>query len=605
MTEPRIAVLEDSVARRIAAGEVIERPSSVVRELLDNSIDAGSSEISLHIDGGGIGRIRIVDNGTGMSGEELDLCWLPHATSKIRTVDDLMSVGTLGFRGEALSSVAACARMEIVSATDDSGAAEKLLIQGGRKILREGTAGTRGTVIDVSDLFYSIPARKKFLKRESAEAQQCRKTFLEKALPFPEVGFRYFQDGKLNLYLPPSDLKKRVLAGYPALGQEKLFTHLRGEDEGFTVNIIAGSPALHRRNRQQIHIFANKRRIDEFGFVQAVEYGYDTFLPGGQFPVCFVFVQCDPRLVDFNIHPAKREAKFRIKQEIHHRIVIMLKEELNRSHTSLDRPALNDIGKVTGRLPSGYQSETPQGEFTSLTMGERDDYRLNSPPSPGYSGYVARERTAVAKSAHPFSLPEERTAPFAGNRELPRQEETSRNFRYLGQFMNLFLLIEKESKLYIMDQHAAHERILYEEFRQNRSHPQELLIPIRLELTDDEDEWLGKNLEDWKSLGFDLKRHGRGDWTVNRVPAFAERMDREILEIIQGRGGTGDRLEKDLYATASCKAAIKDGEVLDRETAERLIEKAFRLPFPRCPHGRPLWFEISREELFQLVGRTV
>ena len=604
MKHARIAVLEDSVARRIAAGEVIERPSSVVRELLDNAIDAGSSEIALHVDGGGIDRIRIVDNGSGMTGEELDLCWLPHATSKIRTVDDLMSVGTLGFRGEALSSVAACARMEIVSATDDSGAAEKLLIQGGRKVLREGTAGTGGTVIDVSDLFYSIPARKKFLKRASAEAQQCRKTLLEKALPFPEVGFRYFQEGKLNLYLPPSDLKKRVLSGYPALGSEKLFTHLKGEDEGFTVEIIAGAPALHRRNRQQIHIFANKRRIDEFGFVQAVEYGYDTFLPGGQFPVCFVFVQCDPRLVDFNIHPAKREAKFRIKQEIHHRIVVMLKEELNRSHTSLDRPALDDIGRITGGRTPGYGAPGRQQEFSSLAAREKEDYALDSRPPSG-SGAIARERPPAAKTAHPFSLPEEKTAPFAGGREKPESKEPPGNFRYLGQFMNLFLLIEKESKLYIMDQHAAHERVLYEEFRKNRASPQELLIPIRLELTDDEDAWLEKNLEDWRKLGFDLKRHGRGDWTINRVPAFAERLDGEILEIIQGRGGTGDRLEKDLYASASCKAAIKDGEVLDRTTAERLIEKAFRLPFPRCPHGRPLWFEISREELFQLVGRTV
>ncbi len=232
MSISRIALLEDSVARRIAAGEVIERPASVVRELLDNSIDAGSSEISLYLEAGGIERMRIVDNGSGMTGEELDLCWLPHATSKIRTVDDLMSVGTLGFRGEALSSVAACARMEIISSTDDSGSGERLLIQGGRKVLREGSPGRKGTLIDVADLFYSIPARKKFLKRASAEGQQCRKTFLEKALPFPSVGFRFFQEGKLNLYLPPSDLKNRVLAGYPRTGAGKALHPPAGRGRG-------------------------------------------------------------------------------------------------------------------------------------------------------------------------------------------------------------------------------------------------------------------------------------------------------------------------------------------------------------------------------------
>jgi len=171
--------------------------------------------------------------------------------------------------------------------------------------------------------------------------------------------------------------------------------------------------------------------------------------------------------------------------------------------------------------------------------------------------------------------------------------------------MSLFLLIEKEEKLFIMDQHAAHERVLYEEFRQNRSHPQELLIPMRLELSEREEEWLSGSIFSWRELGFDLKQHAPGEWTVNRVPAFAERLDDEILDIIRGGGGSGDRLEKKLYAAASCKAAIKDGEILDRETAIRLIEKAFALPFPRCPHGRPLWFEISRDELFQLVGRTV
>ncbi|MBN2625043.1 MAG: DNA mismatch repair endonuclease MutL [Spirochaetales bacterium] len=592
MSISRIALLEDSVARRIAAGEVIERPASVVRELLDNSIDAGSSEISLYLEAGGIERMRIVDNGSGMTGEELDLCWLPHATSKIRTVDDLMSVGTLGFRGEALSSVAACARMEIISSTDDSGSGERLLIQGGRKVLREGSPGRKGTLIDVADLFYSIPARKKFLKRASAEGQQCRKTFLEKALPFPSVGFRFFQEGKLNLYLPPTDLKNRVLAGYPGLGPEKLFTHLRGEEEGFTIDIIAGAPELHRKNRQQIHIFANNRRIDEFGFVQAVEYGYDTFLPGGQFPLCFVFIHVEPRLVDFNIHPAKREARFRTKQEIHHRIVMMIKDYLNRTHTSLNRPALGDIEKVTG--PDRFSYPAKQREFEAFTERERSHFSLEHKrdtygPGPDYS----------------FELPREKSAPFAGEREVSAPVRESGSFRYLGQFMSLFLLIEKEEKLFIMDQHAAHERVLYEEFRQNRSHPQELLIPMRLELSEREEEWLSGSISSWRELGFDLKRHAPGEWTVNRVPAFAERLDDEILDIIRGGGGSGDRLEKKLYAAASCKAAIKDGEILDRETAIRLIEKAFALPFPRCPHGRPLWFEISRDELFQLVGRIV
>jgi DNA mismatch repair protein MutL len=584
----QIALLEDSVARRIAAGEVIERPSSVVRELLDNSIDAESREIVLYIDGGGIERIRIVDDGMGMSETDLSLCWLPHATSKIRSVQDLMSVGTLGFRGEALSSVAACARMEIISSNNNTGAASRLLIQGGRKVILEECTGSQGTVIDVADLFYSIPARKKFLKRAGTEWQQCRKTFLEKALPFPKVGFRLFKDGALNLYLPPTTLKERVLAGFPKMGPEKMFTHLSFEENDFKVDIVGGSPELHTRNRQQIHIFANNRRIDEYAFVQAVEYGYDTFLPGGQFPLCFVFIQVDPALVDFNIHPAKREARFRTKQAIHHRIVTMIKEELNSSHTSLDRPALDRVFGIT--------------QSRQMNLDSSSDFDLEKPSYQRSSSF--REHSPVYNEKSSFTLPEERTAPFRGNLS-PGGDIDERDFTYLGQFMSLFLLVEKENKLFIIDQHAAHERILYEKFKKTGKNPQELLIPLRLELTGDEDEWLTHTMSSWKELGFEFKQHRRGDWTLDRVPAFGEMLGGDLMEIIRDRGGSGEELEKKLYAMASCKAAVKDGERLDRSTAEKLIGQAFLLPFPRCPHGRPLWFEISKDELFQLVGRIV
>ena len=394
----------------------------------------------------------------------------------------------------------------------------------------------------------------------------------------------------MNLYLPPSTLKERVLSGYPNLGPDKLFTYLNHEEEDFKIEIIAGAPELHRRNRQQIHIFANKRRIDEYGFVQAVEYGYDTFLPGGQFPLCFVFIQVNPKLVDFNIHPAKREARFRIKQPIHHRIVTMIKEELNRSYTSLDRPALSRIYET---LPSQQiPLESPSG-FNPETQYQ---FKKGSP--------IAHERGSIYRATSPMTLPEEKTAPFKGKNQHDLKPSEN-NFTYLGQFMNLFLLVEKGGKLFIIDQHAAHERVLFEKFKNNNDNPQELLIPMRLELSEDEDDWLLKTWDSWKSLGFYFTRQRPGDWTLDRVPSLGEKLGEDLLEIIRGRGGSGEELEKKLYAMASCKAAIKDGEVLDRSTAESLISQAFELPFPRCPHGRPIWFEISREELFQLVGRIV
>lgn len=582
-TFPRVQLLGESVARRIAAGEVIERPASVVRELMDNAIDAQASNIELYLEEGGIARIRLVDDGIGMSREDLELCWLPHATSKIREVGDLQRIHTLGFRGEALSSVAACSRLEIISYSKDSDNCHRLLVEGGTQRLLEAYRGRIGTVLDVSDLFYSIPARKQFLKRAATESRLCRTSFLEKALPFPELNFKLFMDGQMRLFLPSSTYPERVAACFDRDYQAKNLTLLEKEEEDYSIRVVAASPEQRRKDRKHIQIYANRRRIDEYAFVQAVEYGFDQYLPGGAFPSAFVFIEVAPHLVDFNIHPAKREAKFHIKQKIHHGLVELIRDWLQKERFHYSSPLLDQKRQVAKAQYPGF-------------FGEQN----NNP--------VYRENT---HTGNPLTSEKRDTPPFSPVRlqqsasSLRHEPGNDRDFIYHGQIFQLFLLVEKGGKLLVLDQHAAHERILFDRYRNKKGSRQELLIPQEVELSETEDRFMRESLPLWESCGFHLKSKETGLWYIHAVPDFAHKLNLNLLEIISGCGGSSERLEKELYANAACKSAIKDGEVLDRVSAEELIEQALSLPEPRCPHGRPIWFELSREELFQLLGREV
>ena len=569
----RIHLLRGSVARKIAAGEVIDRPFSVLRELLDNSIDAGASNIDVYITGGGIDSIRVVDDGSGMDREDIKLCVKSHATSKINHEDDLYALTTLGFRGEALCSIAAVSRLEITSGV--SGENHRLLIHGGKEIALTPIQGKQGTILQVGDLFYNLPGRRKFLKKASAETSMCRNTFIEKALPFPEITFRLFIDGSLKYFLPPSDPTERIVQIFPRMFTPPLLHEHKRVFDSFTVRFVAGSPSLSRRDRRYIQVFVNKRRIQEYSLMQAVEYGYSEYLPGGSFPVCFLFLEIAPELVDFNIHPAKREVKFRNLAEIHRRIVETVKEFLSPFSLKADKP----------RTPGDLRKEF--SNFLDFSTGV---VKEKAPPVPGYRG----------------TLP-----PFSNSREnkidpvpLAISEKAVTAFRYLGQVFNLFLLAEREGKLFMVDQHAAHERILFNEIREGRKSPQQLLVPREFEVEDSEDRLIREQQEIYRDLGIILTKTEQETWVLKALPAACLSMEGLIIDFLKTQRGSFKELEQELYATLSCKGAIKDGEVLDEISATNLLEQTFALENARCPHGRPVWFVISREELFQLVGRT-
>jgi len=601
----QVKVLKDSVARKIAAGEVIDRPDSIVRELMDNAIDAGATRLDLSLEGGGIDRIRLVDNGSGMSREDLTLCCLPHATSKITSEDDLMTIRSLGFRGEALSSIAASSRLEIITSRD--GESWKLSVPDGRISDPVPWRGDRGTIVDAQDLFYSIPARRKFLKRPSSEGTLCRKTFLEKALPFPDRHFQLTVDGKVRTVLTPSSLKNRVAAAYPDACPQGMMEERKTTMEGAEITIIAGRPEWNRSDRRFLQVYANNRRIDEYAFVQAMQYGYDELLPGGVFPVCFVFFQVDPALVDFNIHPAKREARFRNQGALHHELVSLIKDFLREFRPVFPGTSLPEAREQ--ELDAGFAPASRRMNWDispgSGTSSGREAFHRSYPATPEAQ---TRRFTELVRETPPMRTqlhPRERLDPDNSGRDSVLSEAPRGEIRYMGQIMGVFLLAEVGNSLFIVDQHAAHEKLLFEKYKRETPPRQDLLIPFEFEASEEEVRFMEAHRSLFESLGIAFSPGQEGMWEITALPRAALSMESEIADFLKCRKGSPSELQKDLYATMSCRNAIKEGDPIDPGAALELLTHALTLENPRCPHGRLLWFRLTRDELYGLVGRLV
>jgi len=591
-----IRVLPPEEARRIAAGEVIDRPAAQVREFLDNAIDAGGRLIELFLEEGGIRLTEVVDDGRGMSKEDLELCWHTHATSKIRCLDDLKSAETLGFRGEALAAAAAVSRLEILS-SQDGREAWKLTVGPGDKnapLLEQGRR-TRGTSARSIGLYDTIPARKRFLKRPGSEAASSRQIFNEKALAFPAVAFRYTQDGVLKTFLPPvSSFKERFRQIFLEEREGAFLHEIASGGKGFTISVVAGGPELSRGDRRLQFVFANNRRIQDFSLLQALEYGLQGWFPNGTHPVGAVFVNIDPALADFNIHPAKREARFLDPGAIHHAVSSALREFCRAKllkDTSRLSAAPDDASSA--RLFSGAPQAADSARF------EPAEFRAGFSAENSPSGRLAME--ALLSNPPDFAPLPGRNADFAAEEAAPYLP--SGNARYLGRLFELFILVEKGERLYIVDQHAAHERVLYERFMRGPVAKQELLvaIPFSTESPGD-DSFLEKKRDELERLGIVIRKSG-DEWLIEALPSLWKLSDRETVAEILSLKNSGENLAERWATTLSCRAAVKDGDFLDESAALALAEEAFSLPFRRCPHGRPIWFAISRQDLLKAVKR--
>ena len=605
----RIHILPPDTAKRIAAGEVIERPASVLRELLDNALDAGAEAIEAELEGGGILSLRVTDDGRGMGPEDLALSVLPHATSKILELDDLLTSRTLGFRGEALASVAAVASLSILSAEKD-GVPHRLTSFPGQPALVEPAAGKSGTTVRVQGLFDPYPARKRFLKRPSSESALCRQTLVDKALPFPSVAFRLFSEGALSLFLPPAALAERVAAVYAQDSPSGLVSEIVFTGPGFEGRVVIGDPAWARTDRRHSQVFVNGRRVAEYSLLQALDWAFSPVLPGGQHPFAFLFLGIDPALVDFNIHPAKREIRFRDIEAVRRSVIRSIQDALSdriRLAVHRDRadPSERGLWEVREDRQGGgaFKSVHPVGPSGSAAVN-----LFNGSAFPD-------ERSSWDRIAGLASAVRKRPGSPNGDGGALEVETSDDGhaavssfgpgFRYLGSALGVFLVYEEDGALWLLDQHAAHERLIFDRLQAKPPTVQDLLVPLVLEPESDvEESWLAASSETLRKAGYILERSG-SDWLVTGLPAGLGSKDASaVLELLRSRPAP-DSLLREAHAMTACRAAVKDGDPLDRAAAEELIARARELPEPLCPHGRPVRLRFGKDELYRLVKRTI
>ncbi|MCL2043426.1 MAG: DNA mismatch repair endonuclease MutL [Treponema sp.] len=560
-----IQILPPEEARRIAAGEVIDRPAALIREFLDNAIDAGASVIEVSIENGGVKKAEVSDDGSGMAYNDLEKCWLTHATSKIRSLDDLANAETLGFRGEALAAAAAVARLEIISSTG-TGEAWRLEVGPGDANPPQLTAcsRTKGSTVRACNLYETIPARKRFLKREGSEAVQCRQMFIEKALAFPWITFRFTSDGRPKDVLTTAASKKeRFAAALLDAGEGNFLHEIHISGSGFSADVVFGGPELFHNDRRMLFVFANGRRIQDYSLMHALEHGTQGWFPNSTHPIGAVYLDIDPALADFNIHPAKREARFRDSGAIHHAITDGLRS-FCRQHSLQAVQLPIHLLKDRGMEDIAELSPTPCSLFPD--------------PSP----------IAAEAALH-----------FAADAPPPYDE-----IRYAGRAFGLFILAERDNVLYLIDQHAAHERILYNRFLNEPIPKQELIIPIVFTTGSPEDDsFLERKREELASLAIVIARDGNS-WRIDALPAGWRLGDTETVKEILDLRNAGENIGERWAATLCCHQAVRDGDYLDDKAALNLAKEALALPNPRCPHGRPIWTEITREALYRAVRRN-
>ncbi len=616
----QIKILGSETYRLIAAGEVIDRPASALRELLDNAIDAGATEIRVELAKGGAELLRVSDNGCGMSREDLELSIQEHATSKIEKADDLLRVKTLGFRGEALASIAAVAKLEILSKAEGSDTGWRLFKEPGGPARLEAAPARRGTTISVRALFESFPARRQFLKRPSSETAQCRQVFLEKALAHSSIGF-VWNSGPESERLGPSGLMERIALLYREI-PPAILSEFRSEAADCPFNIVWADPSFSRRDRKYLQVFVNRRRVPEWGLSGSLEYAFSEYLPGGMRPCAFLFVEIDPSLADFNIHPAKREVRIKNADTLKSGIFAAFRDHLRSSLGAATKPLGWDRQRnsYSSSLPGSESWQKLDGKALDRAFWDRlDTERLSggkdwAGETPlaenggelGDRGEVGFEASSTAARSSPGSRHE--NADSAGYfRPGYEVSPPGKAFRFLGRAFGPFLVFESAEELYILDQHAAQERIIYDRLHSAKGKSQALLVPFVMEIPDsDLENRISASSAELERMGYRIEKSS-GQLVVSGVPAIlGEKGLSMLVESLAEDAPQDSSPEVKLNAvTASiaCKAAIKDGELLEDRAAAALIAQSLDLPFPRCPHGRPIWIRLDRKTLERLVGR--
>ena len=623
-SRPRIALLPPEVAARIAAGEVIERPASVVKELIENALDAGAGRIEVEVDAGGIDRIRVRDDGCGIPPDQVVDAFERHATSKLRSEHDLYSVRTLGFRGEALAAIAAAADVDLTTRPAADDAASAVRVRDGRVQHHGSAASAAGTSIEARDLFAALPARRRFLRAPRAETRAVAQVVTDYALAYPEVAFRLTTDGRTSLQSPGTGDPRDAVA---AVHGAEVATALRpghverveADDVAAEVSVLAGPPSLHRANRGYLHLVASGRAIVSRALAYAVEQAYQGLIPAGRHPVALVRITVPPDQVDVNVHPTKAEVRFRHERLVYAVVQAAVRDALGVAPAGEYRlpspPATGSALPTEGALEASLEPQ-PEGYAGAFAW---PDERGEAPAEPPRLETVSGRDVIVGAQGHGFVSPAEQ--PSAGTeatdaaRGEPSMRERLPALRPMGQVDLTYIVAEAPDGMYLVDQHAAHERVLYEAALRRRQAgsggSQPLLEAVVASLTPSQAALVGVEAAALAEIGWVLDETDGAALIVRAVPA--DLRDRDRADPARALREYLDRLEAEdrltgpdrVAATLACRAAVMAGDRLDAEQQRALLVALEGCETPQsCPHGRPTMLHLSRASLDRSFGRS-
>ena len=646
---PNIEVLDQQTIDKIAAGEVIERPASVVKELVENAIDAQATAITVEIKEGGTSFIRITDNGWGIEKEQVPLAFLRHSTSKIRSVEDLLTVSSLGFRGEALSSIAAVSQVELITKTAQGISGVRYLIEGSREKNMEEIGAPDGTTFLVRNLFYNTPARRKFLKTPQTEAGYIGDLMERLALSHPEISFKFINNNQVKLHTSGNSNLKEII--YHIYGRDIAanLLELQGENELFSIRGFIGKPLISRGNRNFENYFINGRYVKSSLIAKSIEEGYKSFVMQHKYPFTVLHLSINGQLLDVNVHPTKMELRFSNGEAVYHFLEQLIRDTINKSELvyqvslekereakSREEQERKERQKEQKHVPEPFEKKRLEAIRESIRKDT--PYERKYPQSPvqtkpetevleeesSYTVLKTQPQPEVSKQTEQPQQSKQPKQQEPGMMENPVQEdmrklldiESRKEHKIIGQLFETYWLVEFDNQLYIIDQHAAHEKVLYERtmksLEKKEFTSQTIYPPVLLTLNMQEEELLKKYMDYFKRLGFEIEPFGGKEYSVTAIPGNLFGLDGkqlmvEILDSLSGfHGNEKPDMITEKIASMSCKAAVKGNQKLSRAEVEKLIDELLTLENPyHCPHGRPTIISMSKYELEKKFKRVL
>ena len=632
----KIQLLDQKTIDNIAAGEVIERPASVVKELVENAVDAKANAVTVEIKDGGMTLIRVTDNGIGIPKDQVKTAFLRHATSKIRSVEDLLSVSSLGFRGEALSSISAVAQVELVTKTAESFSGVSYKIYGGEEEAFDDIGAPDGTTFLVKNLFYNTPARRKFLKSATTEAGYVEQMMVHIALSHPEISFKFIHNNKNKIYTSGTGKVKDII--YHIYGRDVAgaLIPLEAQNEDVKVTGFVAKPYVSRGNRNYESYFINGRYIKSSIIYKAIEEGYRTFTMKHRYPFVCLDFKIDQELLDVNVHPTKMEIRFRNGREIYELVVDAVRAALLQKDLVQDvlreTPKKKELPKTKEvKKPEPFEVNRRKEEVQKVEQqGQAVQQQIEKPSHPVKKTLTASESSKNTKkptyaglnyNTQKKEFPQYKTDELSSNQMTLREDpvfsvQARPDRKILGQLFKTYWLIEYEDQLFIMDQHAAHEKVNYERlmknFKEKEIYSQRLEPPMVVTVSMTEAEALTRYKDAFAGLGFTIESFGGNEYCIREVPAnlygIGERdLFMELLDAVSQENGTLDtEVIASKIATMACKMSIKGNQRVSLMEVEHLLDELMKLENPyQCPHGRPTIIKMSKYEIDKKFKRIV